>query len=173
MRVLIVGGGIGGLALAQGLKTHGVEALVFERDDDLTNTGGYKLHLGSVACESLRQVLSTELWETVCASAVQTDGFEIAVRDYRARFLAAGTDDQPGESLDIDRITLRQILAVDLRSRLRTGSRCTAFRETSEGVEVTLSTGEKVAGDFLVLADGARSSLLHQLEGAAKQKRQD
>lgn len=170
MRVLIVGGGIGGLALAQGLKTHGVEALVFERDDDLTNTGGYKLHLGSVACESLRQVLSTELWETVCASAVQTDGFEIAVRDYRARFLAAGTDDQPGESLDIDRITLRQILAVDLRSRLRTGSRCTAFRETSEGVEVTLSTGEKVAGDFLVLADGARSSLLHQLEGAAKAK---
>ena len=57
MRVLIAGGGIGGLALAQGLVGRGIDVVVVEPDVDLERTGGYKLHLGPKAVEALATLL--------------------------------------------------------------------------------------------------------------------
>jgi 2-polyprenyl-6-methoxyphenol hydroxylase-like FAD-dependent oxidoreductase len=46
--VLIVGGGIGGLCLAQGLKTSGISVTVFERDESAATRGqGYAVRLRS------------------------------------------------------------------------------------------------------------------------------
>ena len=46
LHVLIVGGGIGGLALAQGLKREGVSAAIYERDTSLTSRlQGYRVHI--------------------------------------------------------------------------------------------------------------------------------
>lgn len=166
MRVIVVGGGIGGLAVAQGLALRGVDVLVLERDTDLSLTGGYKLHLGPAACESVRDLVPNQLWEVLRASAVKTPGFELAVRDHKGRLLALASDKQTGESLDIDRVTLRLALATGLGERLRTGITCTEFHEIPYGVVVTLSTGERLDGDVLVLADGARSALVAHVKGA-------
>jgi len=40
MRVVVVGGGIGGLALGAGLRRRGYEVAVFDRDNDVAATGG-------------------------------------------------------------------------------------------------------------------------------------
>ena len=45
-KVLIVGGGLGGLALAQGLRKQGVAFEIFERDDTaVSRTQGWALSL--------------------------------------------------------------------------------------------------------------------------------
>ena len=54
--VVIIGGGIGGLTLAQGLKRAGVSAAVYERDRTLTNRlQAYRVHIGPTGGLALHQ----------------------------------------------------------------------------------------------------------------------
>ena len=54
LHVLIAGGGLSGLALAQGLIKDGHTCEVFERDADDTRKIGYYLHMNADGGEALR-----------------------------------------------------------------------------------------------------------------------
>jgi zeaxanthin epoxidase len=64
----------------------------------------------------------------------------------------------------VDRPDLQSILLdyVD-RSRLHTGVEVASYQADGEGVEVTLTTGEKIKGDVLVGADGIWSKVRGQM----------
>lgn len=50
LHVVVIGGGIGGLCLAQGLKQAGVSVAVYERDRDRTDRlAGYRIHINPAA----------------------------------------------------------------------------------------------------------------------------
>lgn len=171
MRVVIGGGGIGGLALAQGLVRRGIEVVVLERDERLRDTGGYKLHLDPRACEAVRQVLPPHLVQTLYASAVATRGFRLDVRDHRGRFLAEASDERTGRgtparaSLDVDRVTLRLVLAEGLGERVLTGVTCDGIEQDDDGVRVACSDGRRIEADVAVIADGAGSPHAARLAG--------
>ena len=62
MRVSIVGAGLGGLCLAQGLRGAGIEAEVYERDPAITaRFQGYRLVLNPAGFAALRGCLSATL----------------------------------------------------------------------------------------------------------------
>jgi hypothetical protein len=63
LHVLIAGGGLAGLAVAQGLRKHGHTVEVFERDPDLDRKQGYYLHMNAFGGEALRSVLPDDLFE--------------------------------------------------------------------------------------------------------------
>lgn len=165
MRVVVVGGGIGGLACAQGLVRAGMDVVVVERDTDLASTGGYKLHLGTDVVVALRARLPSRLVEVLMASAVATRDFTLAVRDHRGRLLLRAREPEAGLSLDVDRVTLRRLLARDLGSRLQLGASCSGWTTEGESVRVDLFDGRQVTGDVLVIADGAGSALTRLLAG--------
>ncbi len=179
MRVVIAGGGIGGLALAQGLKRAGIEVLVAERDVDLTATGGYRLHLRAPALQALRVLLPPSLVERLYAASA-ADRYGIAVRDHRARLLvraappaSAGPGRPPSPELDVDRVTLRLLLADGLGDELQLGTTVEAHTADADGVTVRLRQAthptehneSAVRCDVLVAADGARSTVAAQLAG--------
>ncbi|NOJ59453.1 FAD-dependent monooxygenase [Arthrobacter sp. 260] len=163
MRVIVIGGGIGGLALAQGLMRYGLDVIVVERDQDLADTGGYKLHLGEPSIDALRKLLVPESVELLHGSAVGTLGFSLAVRDHRGRLLIRADDGSGGLSLDVDRVTLRLVLAEGLGARLLTGRSCLKWSAEEDSVRVELDNGQSLTGDLLVLADGPNSRLVRQL----------
>src|SRR5690348_2800367 len=69
MRVVIVGAGLGGLCLAQGLRRAGVEVAVYERDAALdARRQGYRLHLDGRAAQGLHACLPPELYELFTAT---------------------------------------------------------------------------------------------------------
>lgn len=166
MRVVVCGGGIGGLALAQGLARRGVEVVVVERDEDLAQTGGYKLHLAPAPLRALAELLPAAQMGELLDRSMRTTGFTLAVRDHRARLLVRAREDEEGQSMDVDRITLRRALADGLGDRLRLGQECVRYGESGEGAHVELASGERVAGDVVVIAEGAGSRLARQLAGA-------
>src|SRR5207237_10756317 len=62
--ILIIGGGIGGLTLAQGLKRGGVSAAVYERDRTLTDRlQGYRVHISPTGSRALHECLPPHLFD--------------------------------------------------------------------------------------------------------------
>jgi 2-polyprenyl-6-methoxyphenol hydroxylase-like FAD-dependent oxidoreductase len=164
MRVLIIGGGIGGLALAAGLRKHDLDATVFERDTDLTATGGYHITLDPHAQEALAALVPEETMRSLRASAAVAGRRDDDVMwDWKGRRLA----DIPGvvdpDALDVDRITLRLLLADAAGDSLRIGRACVGVERNGETVTARFADGTAESGDILVGADGTHSAVARML----------
>jgi hypothetical protein len=68
MKVLIIGGGIGGLCLAHGLERAGIDFTVFERDHDAdARLQGYRLNIEPIGSSALHACLPGSLWDVLVA----------------------------------------------------------------------------------------------------------
>ncbi|HVX29839.1 MAG TPA: NAD(P)-binding protein, partial [Nitrolancea sp.] len=68
--VSIIGAGVGGLTLAQGLHRSGIHVAVYERDADVASRGqGYRIHLSAEGALGLLPCLPPNLYEAVVATA--------------------------------------------------------------------------------------------------------
>jgi salicylate hydroxylase len=172
MRIIVIGGGIGGLALAAGLRRHGFDVEVFERDTDVAATGGYHITLDGRAQAALRELLPPETFEQLLASSSalrfrDPDAFW----DREARLLGYGPRLADSPSVDIDRITLRTSLADAVGDDLRLGQTVTAIGYAEDGTpQVVLADGSIRQGDLLVGADGAHSLVARHLAGGPTSK---
>lgn len=171
MKVIIVGGGIGGLALAAGLRRRDVEVRVFERDDNPAVTEGYHITLDPRAQSALAELLDPRDYEKVLASAAagRLRGDDV-FWDWRGRVIGRATDRRdPG--IDIDRITLRVILAEAAGDALVLGKTFVGFeRHEGETVTARFDDGSSVTGNLLVGADGTHSTVVKQLLGSASNR---
>src|ERR1700680_4738153 len=73
--VAIVGGGIGGLCLAQGLKKAGISVAVYERDRTRTDRlQGYRIHISPGGSRALYACLPPALYELFVATCGRSSG---------------------------------------------------------------------------------------------------
>src|SRR2546430_1006273 len=133
LRVLVIGGGLGGLCLAQGLHKAGAEVAVYERDPALAaRSQGYRVHLDNRGIQPLHDCLPTALFDLFEATGSQpSTGMTIfrvtatgLAEQYTVRF-----PDGDGEGLArpgraVDRLTLRETLPAGPAGR---GHPATAF----------------------------------------------
>ncbi|MCX2715352.1 FAD-dependent oxidoreductase [Mycolicibacterium sp. J2] len=168
LRVLIAGGGIGGLCLAQGLRKAGVDCAVFESAPGIVQAG-YRLHMNATGGAALRECLPDNLYELYVQTSRTNPRRELMVQlDDQGREL--GTRPHIGPPNDpqrphtaVNRRTLRQILAVGLDGILYYGRTVTGFDADDHGVRVTFADGTAAVGDVLVAADGINSAIRRQL----------
>ncbi|HEX7308542.1 NAD(P)/FAD-dependent oxidoreductase [Lentzea sp.] len=167
MRVIVVGAGIGGLVLAQGLKAAGVAVTVHERDRALSDTGGYRLHLTPEAAGVLRRRLPPPVFQALLASSTGSRSLrQFGVLDHRLRTVARIPLEDDGEHLMIGRIPLRRLLGHGLGESIRFGSEFTGLEHHPDGtVTAVFADGTRETGDVLVGADGARSRVVTALTG--------
>lgn len=70
MKVIVVGGGIGGLGLAQALRHQGVDVEVYERDATRgSRWEGYRLHINPAGARALHACLPEAGWQEFRATA--------------------------------------------------------------------------------------------------------
>ncbi|MEV6136694.1 FAD-dependent monooxygenase [Nocardia sp. NPDC051990] len=167
MRVIVVGGGIGGLALGAGLRRRGFEVAVFDRDTDVTATGGYHITLDERAQSALTELVEPRIMRRLLASGSalrlrERDAFW----DRRGRLLGHGPDLSGSSSVDVDRITLRMLLAEAVGDRLHLGCRVSGVEHDDDGTPRVLFTDRAPASaDLVVGADGAHSVVARHLAG--------
>ncbi|MDX2632580.1 FAD-dependent monooxygenase, partial [Streptomyces scabiei] len=87
--VLIAGGGIGGLCLAQGLRRAGIGCTVHESAPGV-GRAGYRLHMNGAGGRALQQCLPDNLFELYMQTSRETPRREVMVMlDHQARELGA------------------------------------------------------------------------------------
>ena len=166
--MLIAGGGLSGLALAQGLLKDGHTCEVFERDADDSRKIGYYLHMNADGGEALRRCLPGDLFELYAQTSRRTyDRRESVVLDDQLNELSSQPHLGPPNDGDrphtgVHRRTLRSILRARLGDSFHPGKPVTGYQETKDRVSVTLADGSTAEGDVLVGADGIRSAVRTQ-----------
>ncbi|GMF58432.1 unnamed protein product [Phytophthora fragariaefolia] len=168
--VLIIGGGIGGLCLAQGLKKNGIPFTVFERDPSPNyRTQGYRLRINSDGYQALKTNLSSENFEVFLrATGHFQPGFKYLDAETGS---AAPPNAQFSHQSSItknvfsaDRAMLRSLMLNDLNdSEIQYGMAFKNFHVQPNGrVEVIFENGMIVEGSVLVGADGTTSRVRRQ-----------
>jgi 2-polyprenyl-6-methoxyphenol hydroxylase-like FAD-dependent oxidoreductase len=185
---LIVGEGIGGLALAQGLKKNGISFTLFERDLSPTaRAQGYRVRLSdAIGATALRECLDQQMWdlfEGTCGEMKPhnfrfnaIDGTELEGLGPSgpiprgvagAKMEAAGAKFPPGmfgsKAYTVDRNLLRSLLLLGQEGQVKFGKSFERYELTSTGVIASFSDGTKEQGSFLLGAEGVTSPLRKQL----------
>ncbi|WP_433722288.1 FAD-dependent oxidoreductase [Nocardia sp. CA-129566] len=156
MRVSVVGAGLGGLCLAQGLHGAGIEAEVYERDPAITaRFQGYRLVLNPVGFEALRGCLPPR-WHPLLDAIVGDAYGERLILDPRLNRIGELGPGRPG--IVVDRHVLRHLLLTGLT--VRTGAALTGYDVLDDGkVEARFAHGGPATADLLVGADGVGSNV--------------
>jgi 2-polyprenyl-6-methoxyphenol hydroxylase-like FAD-dependent oxidoreductase len=169
LHVLVAGGGLAGLALAQGLLKGGHTVEIFERDGDFSRKQGYRLSINALGGEALRRVLPDDLFELYMETSHRAGKRREAIvinpqfEEVSSRPQIGPPNDGPRPHTAVHRMTLRQILASRLGGRLRLGKAVVSFEQDGNGVTAVLTDGSTTRGDLLVGADGIRSAVRSQL----------
>lgn len=167
MRVLIAGGGIGGLTAAIALRQQGIEVLVLEQAEVLSEIGA-GIQIASNAAIVLREL---GLEAAMRAVGVKPQSYDYRdLRTGRMLYQAPLGDEAArrygAPMYNVHRADLIQLLfdAVPAESK-RLGARCVAISQTDDAVEVRLETGETLKADVLVGCDGIHSVVRQYLRG--------
>jgi 2-polyprenyl-6-methoxyphenol hydroxylase-like FAD-dependent oxidoreductase len=165
VRAVIIGGGIGGLATALALRRVGIESIVVEQVPAIREVGA-GLSLWSNAIFALRELSPDgSIARKVIAAGSEFDTFASQTASGRpianSRFANLASE-AGAPCVCIHRAELQRILLAELDpATIRTGTRCADF----DGSTAILETGERIAADFLVGADGINSVIRRKLHG--------
>jgi 2-polyprenyl-6-methoxyphenol hydroxylase-like FAD-dependent oxidoreductase len=167
LSVLIIGGGIGGLALAHGLRRAGVHVEVYERTRQRTDwLQGYRIHINPAGARALRSCLPPSGWPAFLATASTGDGGFGFLTDQGAELLGLTADEITTGSARhyaVSRIRLRETLLAGLADVVHLGREFTHYTVAGERVTACFADGSTATGDLLVGADGANSRVRGQL----------
>jgi salicylate hydroxylase len=169
--VMIIGGGIGGLCLAQGLRTAGINVTVYERTEARTDwLQGYRIHINPHGSRALHNSLPPAVWQRFLDTvSVNGGGFGFATEhlDDLLRVDASEIlpDADPADTHHgVSRISLREVLLSDLDDVVRLGKTFDRYETSRDGrVTAHFSDGTSAAADVLIGADGANSRVRRQL----------
>jgi salicylate hydroxylase len=168
LRIAVIGGGIGGLSAAVGLRQAGFEVDVYEQAPELTEIGGginmgpnaarilYRLGLGGgLDREGVRPVGSHQRrWEDG-RTLQRTSLNPLCERLYGAPHIT------------IHRADLLAVIAAGFPAeRVHLGHRLVGLADCGDGAEAWFDNGAQIRADVLVGADGIHSAVRAALFGA-------
>src|SRR5687767_4052828 len=162
-RVLIIGGGIGGLTAAVALRQRGIDVTVYEAAPELLPIGkGIWVPTNAMLVLQrlgLDQAISRAGWPLERIEVLSSRGELLQEYDLAKVVARYG---QP--TVSIHRAALVQVLADAVPPEtLHLGKRCAGLQEDRDGVTVRFTDGSEARGAIVIGADGIRSAVREHL----------
>ncbi|KAF7835963.1 zeaxanthin epoxidase, chloroplastic-like isoform X2 [Senna tora] len=180
LRMLIAGGGIGGLVLALAAKHRGYEVKVLEKD--LSAVRGEGRHRGPIqllssalaVLKAIDENVGNQIMEAGCVTGNRTNGLADGLTgEWFTKFDLLTPASKKGlpVTLVICRMALQDILVNAVGSDiLRNKSKVVDFTQEPGKVRVVLENGQHYYGDILIGADGIWSEVRSKLFGKQEAK---
>jgi 2-polyprenyl-6-methoxyphenol hydroxylase-like FAD-dependent oxidoreductase len=158
--VLIIGGGLGGLALAQLLlqSSSSIEVLIFERDEnDNSRDQGYCIGLDPTGLDVLNKIRALDdLLADQSGGYYELSYFRLVNKYLHTLF------NIPAKGIKlIDRNQLRRALLTNIN--VQWNKRFVSYTVSDNGVEAHFEDGTSVHGTILIACDGTKSLVRAQL----------
>ncbi|WP_228787331.1 FAD-dependent oxidoreductase [Nocardia terpenica] len=162
-RVIVIGAGLGGLCLAQGLRRSGIDVAVYERDGSAAvRSQGHRLHIDGRGRWALAETLPPRLFSLLSSIVGRptptVNGFDQTLRPTGVFALddPVSDHDMPAHTV-VDRRVLRRILLTGLDEVVHFGHRCIGYECRGDTVTARFADGGTATGSVLVAADGVGS----------------
>ena len=162
----IIGAGLGGLCLAQGLKKSGIPFTIFERDSAVNaRSQGYRIRINDPGRKALQQCLPDHLYQLfleTCAASYSgmnllTPNLE-SVENKLVESWSYGVKEVP--DLKPNRLTLREILLQGLEDQIQFGKELISWKELNNGkTELLFKDNTSAIADIVIAADGVHSRI--------------
>jgi 2-polyprenyl-6-methoxyphenol hydroxylase-like FAD-dependent oxidoreductase len=169
-RMLMIGGGIGGLTAARALSQAGFEVSIFEQAPalDKVQVGG-AIHVWHNGMRGLQKLGLGEQVAALGGPAARVQTAEM--RNWKGKLLSAwsvaSVESKVGApTVGVIRPELHRVLVGGVaEDDLHLGRKCVGFSQNGSGVEARFEDGSVEHGDVLIGADGLRSAVRSGLLG--------
>lgn len=173
MKILIAGGGIGGLSAALCAVHFGHDVTVFEQAPELSEIGAGI----QIPPNAMKVFAGLGIEKAIAKNAFAPEAIELRMgesgRNIFTLPLAQTAIKRWGAPyLHIHRADYIDALKETLKRRapkaLRLGAAVTSYENTADGIAITLESEERISGDVLIGADGIKSGIRAQMLGPEK-----
>lgn len=162
--ILIIGAGVAGLTLAQGLRRHSIPFRIFERHAQSHIKQGHRFRISRDGQAALNSVLSPQLRSLLGRTEAERHRFAPRYVDARKLDFAIPEPVDPADSMPVDRTWLRMLASLELQDFICYEKEFGSY-ETIDGlVHVKFTDGSVAHGRLLVGADGIESRVRRQLQ---------
>ncbi|HEX4063420.1 MAG TPA: FAD-dependent monooxygenase [Streptosporangiaceae bacterium] len=163
--VIIIGGGIGGLCLAQALKQADIPYRVYERDESSgARLQGYRLNVEPFGAHALHDCLPAPLWDLLVeTSGDPGPGMGVFTQGLRQLMYEPSPDlpDPVDRAHAVSRATLRRLLLAGL-DNVTFGQEFVRYQQDGDAIRVEFADGSSDRATLVVGADGAGSRVRRQ-----------
>lgn len=162
--VLIIGAGVAGLTLAQGLRLRSVPFRIFERHARSHIKQGHRFRISRDGQAALDSVLSPQLRDLLGRTAAKRYRFAPRYVDARKLDFAVPEAVDPAGSMPVDRTWFRMLASLELQDSICYKKEFASYEIVEGLVEVKFADGSVARGRLLVGADGIKSRVRKQLQ---------
>lgn len=170
--VLISGGGLASLLLAQSLRLSKIPFRIFERDASFSfRAQGYRLRLSPEGLDAIESVLSPEHFQRFWDKCGKTGGGGVSVINAVTAELISQTNPEAlvsrgGKVVGIARGDMRKIFAEGCEDHIEWSKHVAGYELTDDGVRAVFADGTKsIEGSLLVGGEGISSKVAKQVSG--------
>ena len=162
--IIIIGAGIAGLTIGQGLLQRSIPFRIYEANPRTGVVQGHRFYLSGEALSALNGILPSDLQELLRSTQANPTKIETRYVDAKALDFPDAVPVESPESMSVDRAWLRSLLSLGLEDLIAYEKRFKRLDLEDGLVKACFEDGTEATGKFLIGADGIKSHVRRQLQ---------